>query len=61
MISYLRIEQILVLPGKPYDMVFSYKPRHTINPNRARVDKPYVHMKGRTIVNVITKLKVTDN
>ena len=44
-------------------MVFSYKPRSIINPNsdRARVDEPYVHMKGRTIVNVITKLKVTHN
>ena len=44
-------------------MVFSYKPRSTTNPNRdrARVDEPYVHMKGRTTLNVITKLKVTHN
>ena len=61
MISYLRIEQILFLPSKPYEMLFSYKPRPTINPNWERVDEPYVHMKGRTTINVITRLKVTDN
>ena len=63
MVSYLRIEKMLFLPRKPYERLFSYKPRPTINPNRdtTRVDEPYVHMKGRTTINVITKLKVTHN